>query len=68
MYFKNNAQKYGYTFGKICRVLGLVSTLIFSLFVPNEDTILNIWAFIAFVVSILVFLYGYWRTGGWNEE
>lgn len=67
MYFKNKAQKYGYTFGKVCRVSGLISTFIFSFLVPGEDHVLNSWAIIPYALSIMVFLYGYWRTGGWNE-
>jgi hypothetical protein len=68
MYFKNKAQKYGYTFGKICRVLGFISTFISAFFVPNENKVINIGGTLSFIISLSVFWYGYWRTGGWNEE
>lgn len=67
-YFKNKAAYYGYCFGTVCKVLGNVCTIIFAILLPNEKIIINRHMIIPFILSLTCFLYGFWRTGGYNER
>lgn len=73
----NKAQILGYHFGKICRVIGTIMSIVFSVvfaspltpLTPLTDdenlaSSLNLWCIPAVVISVLVMMYGIWRTGG----
>lgn len=67
----NKAQILGYHFGKICRVIGTIMSIVFSVVFAspltddeNPASSLNLWCIPAVVISVLVMMYGIWRTGG----
>lgn len=64
--FKSKSSKYGYIFGNICMVLGLVSFICSLVFICNDygDVILNNKAIFISAISILMYKYGNYRTGG----
>lgn len=67
-YFKNKAAYYGYCFGTVCKIVGNVLTIVFAVMVPNEKTLVNKSMVIPFILSLVFFLYGFWRTGGYDER
>lgn len=64
MKHKNKASYYGYIFGNICRILGVILMLIFLVMIPNESIVVNKQYIVPSIISGLVFYYGFWRTGG----
>lgn len=64
MKYRNKASYYGYIFGNICRIFGIISMLIFLVMIPSESIVVNKQYIIPAVISGLIFYYGFWRTGG----
>ena len=64
MKFKNRADRNGYVFGKICRVLGAFFTLVFLPFLASEENLINKKMILPVIISFIAFYYGAWRTGG----
>ena len=70
---ENKAQIMGYYFGKICRVIGTIVSIVFSIrFIlplmdeanPVSSLKATLWCIPVVVISALVMMYGIWRTGG----
>jgi hypothetical protein len=61
---RKDIQKAGFAFGKVCLYLGALVGCICIASIPNENTIINTEFILPSIISILVFLYGLWRTGG----
>ena len=67
MKFKNKYSRNGFIFGNVCKFFGTIFTLVLLPLVPNERTYINKSVFVPAVISIILFVYGYWRTGGYHE-
>lgn len=67
MKFKNKYSRNGFIFGNVCKFFGTIFAILILPFVPNENTIVNKPFIIPAVIAITMFLYGYWRTGGYHE-
>ena len=69
----NKAQILGYHFGKICRIVGTILSIVFSVrFIspltneanPVSSLKSTLWCIPIVVISASVMMYGIWRTGG----
>jgi len=70
---ENKAQILGYHFGKICRIIGTILSIVFSVIfispLMNETNPISslkstVWCIPAAIISASVMMYGIWRTGG----
>ena len=69
----NKAKILGYRFGKICRIVGTILSIVFSVgFIsplmnetnPVSSLKSTLWCIPVVVISASVMMYGIWRTGG----
>lgn len=68
MKFKNKTDRDGYVFGQLCKIIGGTMSLPCLFLLGNEQTIVNKGMITPVIVSIVLFVYGIWRTGGMNYE
>lgn len=70
---ETKAQILGYRFGKICRIVGTVMSIVFSVrFIsplmnelnPVSSLKTTLWCIPVVVISASIMMYGIWRTGG----
>ena len=68
MKFKNKYSRNGYIFGNVCKFFGTLFTVILLPLVPNEFTYINKGFVIPAIISFIISVYGFWRTGGVKYE
>lgn len=64
MKFRSKAQRDGYVFGQLCKLVGTITIFPCLLFLGNEQTLINKGMIIPCIVSAVIMIYGVWRTGG----
>lgn len=67
---REKVREAGFMFGVVCKYLGATASLICTPLTPRDgEKSICIGFLIATVISLSVFLYGVWRTGGvFNDD
>lgn len=60
----------GYKVAKICRNASIFPMVVFISLIPSTNNlhVINKWAIIPALVFLTLFAWGFWRTGGFEDE
>lgn len=60
----------GYKVAKFCRNISIAPIVILlpCIVLTNDDRIINKWAVLPSLVFLVLFAWGFWRTGGFEDE